>query len=875
MPRPRVPLVALWLGALLLVAPAVAAPPRPDAARATLLMKAGRFGEAAALLSPLARLNPQDANYHYRLGTCLWRTGDLSGAAEAYRRAALAKPKEAIYPAALARLYVQAGQPDRASYWYRKLLLLRPGHMRLTTEAAQYAMQQGQPLQAELLLKRALARNPKDADGWTLLGQCYQRLRLKAEAAQCFEKAAAAKPPTLAQLRQIIALYTAGGQPDRALPYLQLAQRLRPRDAALQAQIADCYLAVNDNRSAIAAYRQAAQFAPRKAEYRLALAELLAPDAPAAALAEFDRAFALEQPTAELLLTASSLAAKAGDNAAALRYLTRLVALRPRAVEPREMLVQTALVAGDRTTAVQQWRELQRAGEPRYAVEETELALKLGARGWASGRLAEVAKAAGDDALLLARLASLSAQLDDTPQALALVDRALLASGNDPDAQLLAAQVLLQVGETERAETLFRRIYEEQPSRLAAVQGLAECLLKRDEARSAYDMLQGIVRQKPRDAGLAQTFVEAAEQAGEMPRAATLLAEMLQLDPDNEAFLDALAHLYRRQGGEALAARRLLTLSDSAPRNGSWALMAARELVAAKRWQDAAAIYERLAKGSEYTVGARVGLCQLLLAEEKYPELLETLARLTGPQAIGPEAYRLLLQVRSALVLQGGKLDDLPAIAQAAVAVCLSDLHSQTYYLALADLYLATKQTAPGVAYLQAQAATRGQPAGATVALARLLRKLNRPQEALVWLNQSAAANATSAAVLERAECLLQAGQPLDAAALAEQVLRDDDLALRPQAHLIAAEGCIKGLRPEEALWHYCAGLRGGGSAAVTVPAIIDLCSRQPLDEVAVTNALQQLYAEGYTQPALEVADALSQKPGYGALKRWSYERAR
>ena len=770
---------------------------------------------------------------------------------------------------------MQAGNYERASYWYRKLLLLRPGNMRLTMEAAHYAVQQGQPLEAELLLKRALAKSPRDAEAWTLLGQCYEQLQLKAEAAQCFEKAAAVKPPSPAQLHQIIALYLDSGQPARALPYLQLAQRLQPREAAVQAQLAEAYLAANDPKAALAAYRQAAQLAPRQAEYRLAVARLLAPDAPAAALAEYDRAFALEQPTAELLLLACSLATKTGDNAAALRYLTQLVALKPHALESREMLVQTALAAGDQRLAVQQWRELLRAGESRYAAEEPELALQLGAREWAVGRVAEIASAAGDDSLLLARLASLTQQLDDTPRALALADRALKASAHDSAATLLAAQVLLQAGQTDQAETIFRRVYENEPARLAAAQGLARCLLRRGQAAAAYELLQGIIRQKPRDDELARTFVDAAEAAGEFPGAATLLSEMLQLDPGNAPLLDALADLYRRQGGEALAGRRLLALSEQAPKNGLWALTAARELVAAHRWQDAAGIYERLAKGSEYTVAARVGLCQLLLAEQQYSALLETLTRLTGPQAIGAEAYRLLLQVRGELVLQGGKLNDLATVAQAAVAVCLADPQAADYYLALADLYQATGEAQPGVAYLQGQAARAEHAPAATVALARLLRKQGHPQEALVWLNQAGAAVSSPTGLLERAECLLAANQPLDAAALADQLLRLREPATEARAHLIAAEGCLKGLRPEEALWHYCEALREGAPAAQAVPAIIDLCSRQPLDETAMINALSELYAEGFTQPALEVADALAQKPGYGGLKRWLYERAR
>jgi tetratricopeptide (TPR) repeat protein len=847
--------------------------PAASHSRASLLMKYGRFVEAAALLSPLVTTNPKDADVAYRLGVCLWRTGDLSGATEAFRRAQALRPREAVYAASLARVYAEGANFERASYWYRKLLLLRPGNMRLTMEAAQYSMQQDRPLEAELLLKRALAKTPTDAEGWMLLGQCYLQLQLKAEAAQCFEKAALKKPPQRAQLQQIIGLYMDGGQPERALPYLQMAQRLAPDDAALQAQMGAYYESAGDARAALAAYRAAAKLAPRRVEYRLALARLLAETDAPAALKEYDAAFAMQQPTAELLLAASAVAKKAGDNAAALGYLTRLVALKPSEIEPRELLVQEALSGGDNLLALRQWRELQRAGEPGCAVSEAEEALKLGAREWALGRLREVAPVAREDPAVAARLASLFAKLEDRPQAVALATQALQETRGNREVALQAAEVLLTAGEPARAETVFRQLYQEQPADIRVVRGLAASLLRQNQPQPAYDLLQPILRQGPHDFELVRTFVEAAEALGELPRAATLLTELVQLEPDNEPMLEGLVYLYRRREGPLLAARRLAGLAQRQPKNELFALTAARELVAAGQWQDAAALYERLTKGSRYTAAARAGLSEVLLAQGKHAELLATLARLTGPQAIGNEAYKLLTDIRAQMALQGGKLDNLPEVAAAATAVCLSPVQSQEYYLAMADLYLAAKQPETGIGYLQSQATAREQKAAATVGLARLLRKLGRAGEALVWLDQSP--TETSEATLERAQCLLAQGQPLDASLTAERVLSDETATGRAEAHMVAAEGCIKGYRPEEALWHYCQALRSGSIPAETVASIVTLCTRQPLDERAVTNAVQQLYAQGFTNPALEIADALSQQPGYGALKRWAMEMVR
>ena len=310
------------------------------------------------------------------------------------------------------------------------------------------------------------------------------------------------------------------------------------------------------------------------------------------------------------------------------------------------MLVQAALAGRDQAVAVLQWRELQRTGAQQYASEEAEWALKLGAREWALRCLQQAAPAAQDNAPLCARLASMFAQLDNAPQAVALAQRALRKSGSDTPTTLLAAQVLLQEGDVGAAEEVFRQVHQEQPVRWTAVWGLGKCLLKRGQARAAYDLLQGALKQKPHDYQLAETFVGAADALDELPQAATVLTELAQGDPADETLLEGLTYLYRRLGGPELAARRLFALSERQPANGLWALTAARELLAADRWRDAAAIYERLAKSSEYTVTARTGLCQLLLAQGKYADLLGALARLTGPQAIGPESYKLLLDVR-------------------------------------------------------------------------------------------------------------------------------------------------------------------------------------------------------------------------------------
>ena len=867
-------------------APAAGAPPG-DRARAQALMQRGRYAEAAALLAPLAAANPRDANLQYRLGLAYQRAGNPIAASNALNRAAQLRPAEAVYAAALARLYAQLQRPDRASFWYRKLLRLRPQSAKLAEEAAGHVMQSGNPLEAELILKQATAANPDSPELWLLLAQCYQQMKLTAEQARCLERAARLKPMQASQLRQLIDLYLQAGQPELALPYLQMAQRQRPNDASLQARLAECHLAANDPRSAVAAYREAARLAPRAIPYRLAVAQLLGDDDPAGALEQYDAVFALQQPPADQLLTAAALAAKVGRGDAACQYLRWLVALKPREVTPRQMLIQAALAAHDVETALTQWRELQLAGEGQYAVDEAELALRLGGREWALVRLQEVADRSRGDAALQARLASLFQQLRDGPRAELLARAALAQTSPTGDeamraTRLLAAQVLGQLEQPDAAEPVFREVLRAHPENAAAQRGVALCALQRGQVRSAWEQLRQAVADHTRDLETVQAFVKAAEAADELEASATVLKGLLRHQPDNGALLDGLTLLFRQQAGAWMAATRLAELADWEPRKGLISLTAARELAAVGRHNEAAAIYERLARGSEFTAAARLGLCHVLLAEQRYAELLAALARLTGPQAIGAEPYRLLLGIRGDLALQTGSKLDLSAAAEAASAVALAIPESEDYYLGLADLYVAMRQPDQGISFLQ-EGATRPQVAGpATVGLARLLRRLDRAREALVWLNQAGTQATTPAALLERAQSLLQNQQVAQAGLVAEQLLSPDSGGM-PQlapaqvaaAHMVAAEACAQGYRPEEALWHLVQAIKNGGPRERLTYRIVGLCSHQPLGETAVINALHELYAAGFTDAALGVADALVVKPGFGRLRAWAMQRAR
>jgi hypothetical protein len=101
-------------------------------------------------------------------------------------------------------------------------------------------------------------------------------------------------------------------------------------------------------------------------------------------------------------------------------------------------------------------------------------------------------------------------------------------------------------------------------------------------------------------------------------------------------------------------------LAEAQPEAALIALAAARELAATGHSQQAATLYERVASGAEFAIAGRAGLCGVLLTEGRYADLLQTLARLTSPQSVGAEAYRLLEAAGGAPCAPGPAAVDLP-----------------------------------------------------------------------------------------------------------------------------------------------------------------------------------------------------------------------
>lgn len=150
-------------------APAVDAAAKKSYAKALAAMKAGRVGQAQAMLSEMVRQYPQLAGPYANLGLLHLRAGRLQEAEQAFREAIARKPDEARYYNHLGIVYRRAGRFDEARAAYEQALVVdadyADAHLNLgilcDLYLADYSAAKKHYLRAKQLLP-----DPQQVSGW-------------------------------------------------------------------------------------------------------------------------------------------------------------------------------------------------------------------------------------------------------------------------------------------------------------------------------------------------------------------------------------------------------------------------------------------------------------------------------------------------------------------------------------------------------------------------------------------------------------------------------------------------------------------------------------------------------------------------------------
>jgi Flp pilus assembly protein TadD/4-amino-4-deoxy-L-arabinose transferase-like glycosyltransferase len=129
-----------------------------------------------------------------------------------------------------------------------------------------------------------------------------------------------------------------------------------------------------------------------------------------------------------------------------------------------------------------------------------------------------------------------------------------LGSTYNPSAVDNLGAILLQMGDLDTAESLFRQVIAHNPEFADARDNLAVALMRKGELTAATTELREVVRLKPRQASGYINLGNALIRQGDSTGASESLKYALDLDPDSQEAWQGLGELQRQQGNLSAAA---------------------------------------------------------------------------------------------------------------------------------------------------------------------------------------------------------------------------------------------------------------------------------------------------------------------------------
>jgi putative PEP-CTERM system TPR-repeat lipoprotein len=478
------------------------------AGRAAVLIELGELDRAQQDVDTLRAAAPGLVVGLYLQAALLTGKHDLSGAIDLLARSSTSLDS---YPAALkllGSLYAARGELEQAQTYLSRYLALAGQDMAARKQLANVQLQKGQPAAAvELLLPSAQASNDPGLLG--LLATAYLADHKPADAAQWFDRAAAAAPADAGVRTRVAVGRLQAGQIEAGLKDLETALALDPQQDA--------------------------------ARILLALADLKARRFDAACEeAERLRARQPGSPMPDHLLGTILLAE--GDSAGARAHFEAALELSPDFAPSQDNLARLDLAAGDLAGAQRRYEAILRAapGSVAATMALARIAVALGRPEEAQSMLARAGT--GNAAAIAPQMAlvDLYLQLHRTDDALAAAQKLRDGAPSSLEAGETLARAQLATGQGELALTTLRQLAATSPGSARAQQLLARGLARNGDAAGARAALEAALRLDGAFLPAALDLVELEAASGEVETALAFAADWGKRNAD-DAGSDLLA----------------------------------------------------------------------------------------------------------------------------------------------------------------------------------------------------------------------------------------------------------------------------------------------------------------------------------------------
>jgi tetratricopeptide (TPR) repeat protein len=393
------------------------------------------------------------------------------------------------------------------------------------------ALDGADPVPVEVILRLAgeWART-RSLDALGGLGRVYQALEEHEAALACFAAAAEADPDQVLWRYGLGAECQAAGLLEPAIEALEQARRMDPEYPTTHARLGDLYLGAAQPRRAEECFREYLRLRPGESPGYVGLARV--------ALAEGRPADA-----AQLL---DAAVRRVPRDALARRLLAGALAAAGRI---DEALLQERAAAG--LPAYSGWLTFDRRLQEAHELADTQshvlgrIRLATSAGDWAGAiRAAEQLLARRpDDTATRGNLASLYRKVGRLEEARETIMAALAAAPRSTDLLCVRAEVAFAAGDFQAAHGAIDEVMALDPDHARAWEIRGRTLYLQGRAAEALEAMRRASALDPADPGVSLALAVMLRTSGRIEEARSIVSELLERDPRNEAAREELLRL--------------------------------------------------------------------------------------------------------------------------------------------------------------------------------------------------------------------------------------------------------------------------------------------------------------------------------------------
>ncbi|MDB5386665.1 MAG: tetratricopeptide repeat protein, partial [Planctomycetaceae bacterium] len=625
----RVPEAQVWLDKALKLAPT-----RRELRQTFIeqLVEDHRYSEAVAQYELLDKSEPNNPDLLREWGKLLLRdqkvplSDRMQAAEKVWRRMLAARPQDPLIAIQVADLFRNSEMHEAALQLYQQAVKLAP-------EQTQYL---------------------------EYLGEHYHQLKRVPEALATWRRMTEGKRRTAANLARLADVLASFDYLQEAIPEIQAACQLDPKDLALQVKAANLLTKAGKYPEAVAFLERAEQLAQNSEEAEVVLSTELKvfelEDSLGWRMAKLIKAYQQGQPTAKQWFRLARYHAALQQNNAATQAIDSALKLEPNSIPLLAAAARIYEEAGELQSAADLNRRLavvDRRGRADYLKNVAQLEAQLGRSNEAllAGReLINVAPGNSDNYEFYANLCF---RLGKTEEGLQTLRRAARVDPSDPRIALSLATALTNLRRLDEAIELYWLAFEKSPNlddKLSQIQKLTELHLETNLLEKLLERLRRMRRDAEDKREATICLAQAYNAAGDLGLARQELESLVTDHSRDTQLLSQLSKLASTEGDLVSAVKYQQQLAKLAP-GPETELPLATLLAEVGETQESTAITVRLAAREQDPEKFLSSLDSLISAGQDETVLALTAARLRER----PHDWELLYREGVALAKKSSK----------------------------------------------------------------------------------------------------------------------------------------------------------------------------------------------------------------------------